>query len=271
MANNDKTVATFGTKMSDLSNTIKSPKFMAALAANASKYVRPEKMAQMVITAASMNSDILDCTPVSVMRSVLVAASVGLEIGPALGHAYLVPFGKDCTFIMGYRGAINLVTRSNKVLNVSARAVFDCDEFDVQYGTEEQIVHKPVLKRPEGAKLIATYAVAMLANGARPFHISTLEEIEDAKSRSRSGAKGPWVNDFVAMARKTPVLRLAKYLPMDGDMANAVLAEEAADRGEAQGREFLNLTEELAPTPTTPEAVRAHLDSVPRPGVTQAA
>lgn len=263
-----KELTPYQVKMQGLEGVMRRPAFMAALTANASRYVRPDKMAQMVITAATMNPDILDCTPASVMRSVLVAASVGLEIGPALGHAYLVPFKTDCQFIMGYRGAINLVSRSGKILNVSARAVYDCDEFDVQYGTEERIHHKPMLlKRPEGARLIATYAVALLANGSRAFHVSNLDEIESAKAKSKAKA-GPWSDavGYLGMARKTPVLRLAKYLPMDGDMANATLAEEAAERGVPQGAEFLQLTDDLDPPPTTAEAVRGKLDSIPRPG-----
>ena len=54
----------------------------------------------------------------------------------------------------------------------------------------------------------------------------SLEQIEKVRSVSRSKEKGPWVDWWDEMARKTVMRRLAKRLPMSTDLEEQVFAKD---------------------------------------------
>ena len=54
----------------------------------------------------------------------------------------------------------------------------------------------------------------------------TRAEIDQAKTRSSAGDKGPWKTDYVAMARKTVVRRAFPYLPVSTQAQQAAVADE---------------------------------------------
>ena len=74
-------------------------------------------------------------------------------------------------------------------------------------------------------------------------------EIEKVRGRSRASASGPWVTDFVEMAKKTVLRRLAKLAPMSVEDQRLVTADELADAGRAQQEVFA--ATDLGPAPVT--------------------
>src|SRR4051812_25832397 len=60
----------------------------------------PERFTRLVMTEISRNSTLQECSVESFLGAMMYAAQLGVEPGP-LGHAYLVPFGKQVTFILG--------------------------------------------------------------------------------------------------------------------------------------------------------------------------
>lgn len=67
------------------------------------------------------SDDLQACTPDSIYVSALRAAILRLSCDPSTGEAYLVPYGKVCTLIVGWRGmrAMALRTGLYRYLNVS--------------------------------------------------------------------------------------------------------------------------------------------------------
>jgi recombination protein RecT len=55
----------------------------------------------------------------------------------------------------------------------------------------------------------------------------TIDEVEAIRARSRAGKNGPWVSDWAAMAKKTAVKQLSKWLPMSTEFGLAAAFDES--------------------------------------------
>lgn len=251
----------------DFKSLLQSEGVKSAIARALPRHVKVEKIISAALTAVQLNPKLLDCDRTSVLRSIVIASALGLEPGGALGSAYLVPYGKTCTLIPGYRGLIDLARRSGSVKAVEARVVYDCDEFVYEYGTTTKVKHIPRLDRPESARMIAAYCVVTLSDGMPVIEVMSAKEIEAVRGRSRSANNGPWVTDHDEMARKTVVRRALKYAPLSTELANAVALDDRAEGETDQGAGIIDLApEELEAPPTTADTVRGRLAAVPKPG-----
>ena len=167
------------------------------------------------------------CSPATVLTAVADAGRLGLSIGGALGQAYLVPYGSTCTMIVGYRGLIELARRSGGVQKVEAHTVRERDHFEIRYGSEDELVHRPQPFTDRG-DVIGVYAIALLESGARQFVTMDTDEINAIRDRSRAGRNGPWVTDWAEMAKKTAVRRLIKMLPLSVEAQRAIDNDDRA-------------------------------------------
>lgn len=168
-----------------------------------------------------------ECDPASVVSAFTFSLQLGLTPGP-LGHVYLVPFKSACTFILGYRGMVELAYRSGKVKDVSAGLVHDGDAFDLRRGTRPYLDHVPA--GPAGEReLTAAYAVARLASGGTVFEAIYPEDWERSRKRSAAGSKGtgPWATDYTSMVKKTAVRRLSPFLPQSPQLADAIAWDDS--------------------------------------------
>lgn len=179
----------------------------------------PERMARIATTALKQTPALARTTPESFLGALLTSSQLGLEPGP-LGEAYLVPYGNVCTFIPGYRGLVKLARNSGQLKDIWSEIVCANDTFRRTLGLHRDLVHIPA-DGPRGGPT-HVYAAAELRDGGRPFVVLTVAEVEAIRSRSRASKNGPWVTDWEAMARKTAVRQLAKWLPLSAEMAAAV-------------------------------------------------
>jgi recombination protein RecT len=210
------------------------------------------------LTALRMTPKLAECEHTSVLGALMTCAQLGLRPG-VLGHAWPLPFwdnrsrGYKAQLVIGYQGFIELAHRSGQIRSLIARTVYANDQFDVDYGLADSLVHKPNLFEERGDP-IAYYAVAKFVSGGHVFMVMTQKEMLryrdlHAKSRTREGRIiGPWVDNFEGMAHKTCVRQLFKFLPKSTEMAVAL----AADDG---------VRVDLTPTVDAAEATE-HLDVV---------
>lgn len=206
----------------------------SAMAAVAANHLDPERVTRIVLGCVAKTPKLQDCTVQSIVRSVMQSVELGLEPGSALGQAYLVPFGNECTLIIGYRGLLDLMRRTGDVASVTAQAVYDGDEIEVEFGLEEKLRHVPI-GEPEPDKLKGAYAVVRFRDGSHQMGYMTRKQIESIRKRSRAGNSGPWVTDYAEMARKTVLRNVAKWCPMSSEMAKAQAVDVAADTGDTSG------------------------------------
>jgi len=195
------------------------------------KHMDADRLARIAFTTIRSTRGLATCTPESLLGGLMTCAQLGLEPGP-LGHAYFVPFKNEVTFILGYKGMIELALRSGKIVSLIAREVYEHDEFEVAYGLEDALRHKPVITGDRG-RVIAYYAVAKLVGGGHAFVVLSRDDVEKIRKRSRAKDSGPWQTDYDAMAKKTAVRRLFTYLPTSVEIAQA-LAQDGAVRTEIQ-------------------------------------
>lgn len=76
-----------------LVRTVLSPGFKKQLATALPKHLTADRMARIALTEIRKNPALLKTQPESFMGAVMQAAQLGIELGSALGHAYLVPYG----------------------------------------------------------------------------------------------------------------------------------------------------------------------------------
>lgn len=166
----------------------------------------------------------------------MTAAQLGLEPNTPLGHAYLVPYGTECTFILGYKGIVDLARRNG--VSIVARTVHEGDHFECDYGLDERIVHRPTLG--ERGQPIAYYGIARWTEG-HMVQLATPTDIEERKARAKAANNGPWKTDYDAMARKTVVRMMAPYLPLSVEMATAVNADERPIHYNLETADFIDV------------------------------
>lgn len=202
------------------------------LASVAAQHMRPERMMRLMANAIRTTPQLAECEPLSLLGSLMTCASLGLEPNTPLGHAYLIPFKNkrkgitEIQLIIGYKGMIDLARRSGHIVNIHADVVYEGDDFSFEYGSNQHLTHRPKGKRE---KPIYSYCHAKLTDG-EAFTVIPWDEvmaIRDAsqgyQTAKRFGRKdNPWMQHVHAMAAKTAVRALFKYLPISVEMDNGV-------------------------------------------------
>ena len=176
------------------------------------KHINSDRFVRIAITTIRQNPKLAQCNLESLLGALMVSAQLGLEPG-VLGQCYLIPYGRECQFQIGYKGMIELLRRSGQLKDIYAYSVYENDEFEMTYGLDRDLKHKPNLQNK--GNFIGCYCVAVLKDDARAFEYMTKEEIEaHGKKFSKTYGNGPWKTDFEAMAHKTVVKKMLKWLPV---------------------------------------------------------
>ncbi|WP_188066672.1 recombination protein RecT [Brevibacillus brevis] len=181
------------------------------------------------------NPTLMKCSAPSLMSALMQSAQLGLEPG-VLGHCYLVPFWSsklksfEATFIISYKGMIELARRSGNIQSIAARVVYENDDFQFEYGLEEKLTHKPCVNGERG-QMKLVYMIAHFAGGGHYIEVMSKAEIDTVMMSSKSydnskkQATGPWKDHYEEMAKKTVIRRAWKYLPISVDDARVVEQE----------------------------------------------
>lgn len=195
------------------------------------KTITPERFIRIIFTAISKNPDLEKCTPNSFLGAMMQSAQLGLEPNTPLGQAYLIPFKNkgvmEVQFQIGYKGAMDLAYRSEKIKDIYAQCVYENDEFEYELGLNPVLKHKPALKNR--GEVILYYAVFHTTSGGYGFEVMSKEDIiNHAKKTSQSfgSSYSPWNKYFDEMAKKTVLKRVLKYAPIASDFAMAINSDE---------------------------------------------
>lgn len=228
-----KAVAVKATKEGSLLDVVTGKAFQKQMALALPKSLTPERLTRIVMSECRKTPALLGCSKESFFGAVLQCAQLGLEPGSALGHCYMIPYGRTCQLIIGYRGMIDLARRSGQIVSISAHCVHEADEFHYEFGLHEDCRHIPAAIADRGP-VTHVYAVARLVGGGFQFDVMSRAEIEAVRSQSKSsGQSSPWSSHWDEMAKKTVIRRLFKLLPVSIEAQRAVEVDEKTDRGEA--------------------------------------
>jgi recombination protein RecT len=187
------------------------------------QHIPTERFQRVAMTAINRNPDLLTANRKSLFEACMLAAQDGLF--PDGREAALVVFGNRVTYMPMVAGIRKKVYQSGEITSLVARAAHENDEFEVVYGDEERIVHKPNLENP--GKIIAVYAIATYRDGSKARDVMSLTEVNRIREMSRGKASGPWREHYEEMAKKTVIRRLAKSLPLSSDADEAIRRDDA--------------------------------------------
>lgn len=207
--------------------------------------VKSERFRRIALTAFNGNAQLQQCEPTSFLAAMMQSAQLGLEPNTPLGQAYLIPYGRNVQFQVGYKGILDLAHRTNQYKNIQANIVYEKDEFDIEYGLNPKLKHIPNMKEDRG-QAIGYYAVYNLINGGQGFEYMTRAEVErHAQKFSKTYKKGPWQTDFDEMAKKTVLKKVLKYAPMSTELQEATAIDERVVNEEnikdKDGNKFINV------------------------------
>jgi len=194
---------------------------------------RAERFARVCVTAIRKSPQLQRCNPASILGAMMECAQLDLEPNTPSGLAYLIPYGRDCTLQIGYRGLLQLMYRSGAIASFNADVVYrqeiEAGLFTYTSGIHPNIEHRIDLldgsaRTGNPQDIVAAYACAVLKSGEPVIRLVTRKDIDQA--RAQGGKNSPaWRDHFAAMAIKTAIKRLAQWLPQT-KMDEAFAAED---------------------------------------------
>ena len=131
-----------------------------------------QKFTSSITSAITANPALAECDNASILSSALLANALGLSLSPSLGLAYIVPFKdnkndkKLATFILGYKGYIQLAIRSGNYRRINVVPIKQGEFINYDILTEELFVKIiPDAEEREKAKTVGYFASFELLNG----------------------------------------------------------------------------------------------------------
>lgn len=224
-------------------------------------HIDTKRFSAVIVTTALNNPMLFNCDKASLITAAAKLAHQGCM--PDGREAALVPFKTRVneggqwrdkwivTPIVMTAGWKKLVRQSGEILSLETgviyRAEIENGSFIYEIGIEPPIRHRPSFdltdEQCHDDNIVGAYSIAKLKNpfGGDPYYsveVMRRAEINKVRQSSQTGAlgrtdrsgkpippKGPWVDWFSEMCRKTVFRRHAKSLPLSTDLVMAVAEE----------------------------------------------
>jgi len=224
---------------------------------------------QSVIIAVANNEQLMACTPPSIMRSALRAASLELSCDPSLRQAYLIPrnrkvkgkngqadaWVKEATFQPHYNGLYTLAMRTGKYWVINVSPVYEGSEVyeDMLTGLHtvvlenglmtgnEQVARLRKVSDKNGKKAIGWLGYFKTKKGSEKSVYMTVEEIEKhaakfSESYQNNGSLWKSTEHHSTMQMKTVLIALLKWADMSGS-ENSILRQAMEPETEEETQE----------------------------------
>jgi recombination protein RecT len=205
-----------------------------------------------VINTVNSNTQLQKCDPQTVLKSAAVAASLDLPVDKNLGFSWIIPYGNEASFQMGYKGYIQLALRSGEYARLNAVPVHENQFKHYNALTEELDADFAI----DGEGEVVGYAFYFrLINGFEKQAYWSTDKVTKHAKRFSQAYKGkrssPWETDFDQMALKTVIKNtLAKWGILSIEMQSAIQHDQGVIDKEdnityPDGVEFEDLAEEV--------------------------
>lgn len=240
--------------------------------------ISPKEFIITCVNSIKKTPKLLDCKTKSLFGAILLSAELGLKPNTPEGLAYIIPYGKEAQFQIGYKGLIEIALRSPQVKQIMGTAVYENEYYEETESGYKHIkftgmdINKMQLSNERANKLLTfmdsasvekdiaayreklekgkgnvvlVYAVCFVEGKEDPIHTSVTKDIL-AKIKELSPSKQSFsgkndVHDMMFV--KAAVKKLFKFLPKTGagQMAKAIEVDDAAMMGA-----FPNITDDGA-------------------------
>lgn len=202
------------------------------------------------------------CSAASVANALLDMCVQGLN--PAKKQCYFIAYGDVLECRRSYQGAISVVKRVSKVVDVNAQIVYEGDDFVYSFdkhGIATIVKHEQKLENINDSKIRAAYAIMTYADGTTKAFVMNKNQIMNAWKMGSAAGNSKAHNNFGdEMCRKTVVNRACKWEINNSD-DGAMFNEENDSNDEAPITPVKNRVEngepidfeEVTATPVTEE------------------
>lgn len=166
------------------------------------------------------NPDLFKCTQHSLDDAIINAAMLGLELGDPFDLAAIGSYKDNrsgtirANLMIEYRGHMLQVYATGKIRSIEARAVYEGDTFEYNFGLKPTLKHQPSIL-PKRGMLTHAYAIATLQDGGRAAEVINQYDADKARADSPNSAKPEslWNRRTAEMWTKTAIKKLVNRLP----------------------------------------------------------
>lgn len=223
-----------------------------------------------MIELFSQDSGLQECDPKAVVMEAMKAASLRLPLAKPLGRAYVLPFKNKGvptpTFVIGWRGLVDLAVRTGQYEDINAIIVYKGElrgqdklsgivDISGVKESNEVLGYIGYFKLIAGFRKMVFMTVEQMAHYSKTYaptlKNSDVTEEKLVKLAQEQAERGPkagsvgWFGDYNAMALKTVVRKVLSWGPMSIELQNAIASDE-----DIQDAEVIRDEENMAPRKT---------------------
>jgi recombination protein RecT len=195
------------------------------------KHLTADRMARLALTAFSGSEKLQNCDPKSIAASIMTAGQLGLEPG-INGAGFLVPYGRTCTFVPGWKGLVDLVARSGRG-TVYTGVIFKDQEYTWLDGARRDLIIHNETDLDDPEDITHAYAIGWVKDSSMPvIELWRVTKIVKHRDKYNKVGKSHYsFRDWEMYARKIPLLQVLKYMPCSIEVSNAIAISHAAESG----------------------------------------
>jgi recombination protein RecT len=176
--------------------------------------------------------DLQQASPESFYVAVSVAVNSGIGLGN--GKGYLIPYKGNVSFVPGWKGLVDLVSRTGRA-SCWTGVVHKGDDFDYALGDSPYLKHKPG-DNEDHKDVTHYYAIGRIKGSDWPVVVvwSAAKVVKHLNQFNKVGARHYALkddNNFEQYGRKVVLLQALKFLPTSQDLESAMNAEIAHESG----------------------------------------
>lgn len=202
--------------------------FVAALP----DHIKPERFQRIVLTAVLGDANLLRADRKTLLESAMRAAQDGLlpdkrEGAFVIFNTKVKVDGKDqwinaVQWMPMIAGIIKKMHQSGEIAMLTAKVVYGGDMFRAWVDDDGEHVAYEQAEHPDYDTIRQVFALAKTKDGSVYVETLTPRDIEKIRSVSRSKDRGPWVQWWEEMAKKSAIRRLAKRLPLSSEIHDLI-------------------------------------------------
>lgn len=227
-------------------------RFEHILNKNASSYIAS------LIQTVQVSDKLPNCNKMTILSAAMKAAALNLPIESNLGFAYIIPYGNEAQFQIGYKGFIQLALRSGQIIKLNAIPVYEGQLKSFDPLTENLDFD---FENKQSEKVIGFAGYLELVNGFNKTVYWTAESMtKHGKKYSQVFKKGfgLWKDDFEKMGTKTLIKHLlSKYAPLSSDIQEAVKFDQSVIRDNKP--EYIDNPDDFSDVPDIEETPQARV------------
>lgn len=192
------------------------PLFKGALSDQSVQWAKESQFAIQLMQRSQKLVETAISNPASAQNAIINVAAIGISLNPASKLAYLVPRDNMVCLDISYMGLLHIAQSAGVIKWGQCKLVHASDSYEPQ-GLDRAPMHKynAFATAEERGAVVGGYCTVKTSDGDYLTEEMSLQEIEEIRKVSKAGnsPKGPWVNFWSEMARKTIVKRASKYWP----------------------------------------------------------